>query len=681
MATKVEEVNQSSYKPTDAEEKILENVYTRYSAMKNNTARTDAEADWDEADKQYKAEVTALDSDDYRTNLNKPIVFATIETELQETIERNSRPRTRPREYTDFARASFANDVLDYSFDIGKFDYQYYLAKKEAHSRGTGFIFDYYRVDKRKVKRINLEKNGEEQEFERVDFDDCYAEWIPCEMIYVDPAANHIDKAIDAIIREILNIDAFKQKYGSRHGFYNIDLVVPGGDTNTSTYYEPPKDLDKGKEVEILHYYNRNTDNYDVVVNNVVVRTGGIPYNHKEIPLVVVYNYKPVNQFYGMGTAKIIQSLVEERNTNANLRLDTQKMSIGKMFFFDDMIELDDIDLTPRPHGGIPINTNGKSIDQVIKWIEYSDVKPSTFKEEEVLVEDIHRTTGIDDRLQGVNQAGSATEAAILKESSMKRINAKMKLMEMDAMNRLGRLRLSNIKQFYSIKKMESIVSKNGESIKKTWRTISLQGKKYTIDGDGNLKLDSGGDTYNFEINKDSIKFLDGQFDIVCDPSFFTPVSKPLQQAKITEMWDRLTKDPLIMKELDVRMAMKRYLEINDEKADAWMKKVENDGVDMILLANMENDYMAAGQPLPPTPGATPEHTQIHLNKAQSAEYQSYPEVVQLGMEAHIKGEGEAMGALSAGGADMSSQLPPPGVNMGDVAPGLNTGASGAPAA
>lgn len=248
---KEDKINLNSYNPTEEEEEIRLNVYTRYKNMKAGEGRTEAEKDWDEADKQYKAEVEALDSDDYRTNLNKPIVFATIETELQETIERNSRPRTRPREYTDFARSSFANDVLNYSFDVGNFDFQYYQAKKEAHSRGTSFIFDYYKIDKRKVKRSTFKEGEKDKEFDRIDFDDCYAERIPCEMVYVDPAANHIEKARDAIIREILHIDAFKQKYENKVGFKNIEYVVPGGDTNVTTYYTPPKDLEQGEEVEI----------------------------------------------------------------------------------------------------------------------------------------------------------------------------------------------------------------------------------------------------------------------------------------------------------------------------------------------------------------------------------------------------------------------------------------------
>lgn len=671
------------YLASDDEEDVRKRVYDRYKTMKNSTDRQDAETDWDNGDKAYEAYTAEQDADDFRTNINKPIDFAIIETELQETIERKPRPIVKPREYSDQIKVQFINDVLDYSFDVGSFDYEYYMAKKEALIRGTGFLFEYYREDSRMVSEMKIKKEDgkfveEYHLVKKVDFEDVYAEYVPSEMIYVDPSANHTKKLKDIIRREVLDIEDFRQRYDGKRGFINVDKVTAGGDTNSYTYYEPPTDQD-AQNVEVLHYYNRMLDRYDVVANDVVVRMGPNPYPHKELPIVVIYCYKRPNKFYGFGIPKIIKSLKEERNTISNLRIDFQKMGINKMFFYDDMVELDELDLVARPHGGVPVNTGGRPINQVIQWMEYGDVKPSSFREEEILVEDIRRATGIDDRVQGVNAGGTATEAAILKESSMKRINAKETLNEMDGLVRLGRLRLENIKFFYPLPKIKRIVEANGEEKVETKpKEVRVDGKEYVIDESGNLSMTATEGYSYFKINDKTKKFLDVEADIEIEAGNSGELSKPLKQQKVAEMVDRITANPAWQKYLDPRKSLQRYITVNDEDSREWVKK-EFDTVDMQVQAEMENRLMATGYPLPPTPGADEAHSVIHLMQTKTAMYQSFPPEIQQIYEAHIMGEAGEMGALGEAGPgiteegapDMGSQLPNPGMSMEDVMPGV----------
>ena len=676
--------------PTEEEVEIQQRIYTRFREMKDGSERSEIEAEWDAGDKEYEAFVEAQDADDYRTNVNKPISFAIIETELQETIDRKPRPIVKPREYSDQTKVLFINDVLDYSFDVGNFDYEYYMAKKEALIRGTGYLFEYYREDSRMVSEMKMVKDPKTKEFKeeyklvkKIDFEDVYAEYIPCEMIYVDPSANHIRKAKDLIRREVLNIDDFRQRYDGRRGFVNVDMVVAGGDTAYYTYYSPPTDL-TSHDVEVLHYYNRMLDRYDVVANDVPIRYGPNPYPHKELPVVVLYAYKRPNRFYGFGIPKIIKSLTEERNTLSNLRLDYQKMGINKMFFYDEVIELDELDLVARPHGGVPINTGGRPINQVIQWMEYGDVKPSTYREEEILLEDIRRTTGIDDRVQGVNAGGTATEAAILKESSMKRINAKETLNEMDGLVRLGRLRLENIRFFYPIPKITRIIESNGEEkVEKKPREITVEGKEYSIDEQGNLQMSETEGYSYFKITPSTKKYMNGEFDIEIEAGNAGELSKPLKQQKVAEMVDRITANPAWQKYLDPRKSLQRYITVNDEDSREWVKK-EYDTVDMQMQAEMENRIMASGYPLPPTPGADEDHSVVHLMQTKTADYQNYPPEIQNIFEAHIMGEAGELGALGEKGPegvegtgqpipepDLGSQLPPPGMNREDVMPNV----------
>jgi hypothetical protein len=673
----------ADYLPSDEETEVALRVYTRFKAMKDSEERQEAEVDWDYGDKEYEAYRAELDDDDTRANINKPIAFAVIETELQETIEHKSRPKVMPREFEDSAKTELVNDVMDYSFDVGNFDYQYYLAKQEALVRGTGFLMEYYREDKRTIYEPTFTKNKETGEIDEeykaklvTEFDDVYAEYIPNDMIYVDPAGNHISKKRDLIIREILDKGEAVLKYQNRRGFYNLENIPSGGaDTSRYTYYSPPSDA-TDDEVEILHYYNRSLDRYDVTANGIVIRSGHIPGPVKELPVVVLYCYKRTDKFYGKGIPAIIQSLVEERNTLSNLRIDYQRQAINKMFFYDDLVEIDELDLVARPHGGIPVNTQGRPIDQVIRWIEYGDVKPSSYREEEVLVEDIRRTTGVDDRLQGVNQGGTATEAAILKESSMKRINKKIKLWEMDALVRLGKFRLENIRFFYPIPKIEKIVDDEGnEHANVKYRNVRVEGKQYSIGEDGALRRDEKPGYSFFKINKKTKKYMDGDYDIQVVADTKNEMTKPLKQAKITEMVTIVTQNPAFMQQIDPRKALEQYLYINDEDPDDWLK--QNVDVDEIkILAEQENELMATGYPIPPTKNITEDHTMIHMNFAKGQQYQELPPEVMDIFEAHITGEASGLGVPMGepGGApgqnpNMASQNPSPNINPVDMTP------------
>jgi len=677
---KVEEIQgmDNQYTPDEEDKKILFRVYDRFTKMRNSESRQNYEIDMEAADKDYKGWMPAVDEDDYRSNINKPIGFSLIETMVQETIERKPRPKATQRASTDAAATLFTNDVLDFSFDVGNFDLQHLLAKKEAYKRGTGFLLEYYRYDTRVVENLDLKKKDGEvyenwKKSLKIDYDDLYSEYVPGQWIYVDPAANHISKAKDAIRREILNIEEFYRVYGGKRGFKDVEKVRGGGDESWPTYYTPPEGMEENT-VEVLHYWNRAIDRYDVVCSGIVIRRGPNPNPHKELPIVPLYCYKDPDEFYGMGIPKIIRSLVEERNTIANLRTEATKMGLSKMFFYDDMIEIDDIDLIPRPHGGIPINTNGRPINQVISWLDYDNIPRSSYQEEEILIEDIRRTTGIDDRVQGMNVGGTATEAAILKEATMRRINSQNIMNEMDGLVRLGKLRLENIKFFYSIPKFKQIVGDDdSKSIKEEYRNITVKGKQYQLNSKGELVVEETEGIFGFKLDKSMMKFLDNDYDITVEADSQYVVSKPLYQSKITEMIDRLTANPILLNEIDPRKLAKRYLQINDEDPRDWLA-VKLDREDAEFLAQQENEVMSAGYPIPPTKGATQEHTDVHLFFVQGPMFNQLDDVLQAIVENHIKGEATGMGVPMGepgqqGAQNPGSQLPDPSLNAADVTP------------
>lgn len=680
------------YNPNKRRRYIRRTLYQRYYWLRNDPLRVAAEADWELADKEFNMWVETRDPDNWHADLHLPDAFAAIQAQAQETVERKARPSLISTEESDEPFTEFGNSLLNYNMNSTGYDYQFYLAKLSASSRGTSFLKDYWRTEKRMLKDADSvdEKTGEIKYVERevVDFDDDYTQWIPNEFIFIDEKATSIDEAVDGFEREIINIDEFHRKYGNKYGFFDTQFVIAGGDVSNRSFFQLPADI-TNSDVEVLHYMNRSTDAYWCCANNITIYDGPLPSKHKELPWTPVYQYRIPGQFWGMGIPKVIHYLSEERRSIRNLNMDRQKLSIQKMFLHNSSFDIDDEDLITRPHGLISVDTGGQPLSAAIQPVEYGDVPASYFKTEEILLEDIRRAHGIDDRIQGVQAGGTATEAAILKESSLKRVNLISITNEMDSIVRIGRLKWSNIQFFYTAPRIELITEDDDEREKKVYRTVSIPGKKFEIvdeNGTKSLRMKDVQGASALTLNKKFAKYIEGNYDVYVDAEIFTPISKAIDQTKKTEMFSLMLSNPATMALLDLNGAAADVLKTNNIKPETWLKQSIG-REDMMMLAESENMVMLAGQPLSGTKDATEDHTLVHLMFTKTQEFQQSPHQIQQIIMDHILQEhdsnpatGSSADLLSAnglapqpgagpGGSPAGAPIPPPGIQAQTAQP------------
>lgn len=664
-----------AYNPNKRNRQIRREAYARWYWLRDNPQRVEAEADWDAADKEYQMYVPPIDPDDWRSHLELPDSFAAIQSDMQETIERKARPTLVPTDNSEEAKADFANAVMNYNMNNTGFDYQWYLAKLASRIRGTAFLMNYWRTDKRIVKDPTGVTNGEVQYTakEITDFDDDYTEWVPNEFIHIDEKAMHIDEAVDMFRREILNIEEFHRIYGNKPGFFDTEFVYAGGDRSTRSFFQTPSDITE-QDVEVLHYYNRAIDAYWVVANNVTIHDSPLPSKHKELPIAVIYCYRIPGQFWGMGLPKVIMMLSEERKAIRRLNLDKQKLQIGGAFLHNSAFDLDDEDTSLEPGRFISIETNGQPINNAIQRLEFGDTPASYFRTEEILLDDITRVTGINPLAEAQATSGTATQAAILKENTMKRINYLSITAEMDTIVRIGKLKWSNIQFFYPLPRMEKIGDSEGDKQKKVYRTITVQNQKFEIVDDQGSKRLKVADVQGYsalQLKPDMARYMEGDFDITVDADIFTPVSKAIEQTKKTELFSVFTSNPAIMANLDLPGAMSDVLKVNNIKPETWLKQTLGKK-DMMMLAESENMVMAAGQPLSGTVDATEDHTLVHLMFTRTPEFLASPHELQQIIMDHILQEHDAnpatgqsadlMGAYGLGGPP---EAPGPGAPGG----------------
>src|SRR3990167_4868584 len=684
----------SEYKPTDKEAEALERVYDRYQNMKDAPDRIEAERKWDKAIKQWEAQRKDRErGSDWQSNHYVPLTTAVVETALAEIIDQTPQPLILPRSSEDQHKATVMSHIFRYTWDVADGDSELYNVEKDALIYGTGIAQEYYLKDRRLVRHMKLNKKGKEEfvEEEVFDYDDCYMETVKLNDFYVDEKARGFDgpyAARDCIRRYIMNIDDFKIFFTGDvwNPLENAKYVKPGGDTEYYEFYKPPQGIDHSKEVEVLWYWAKKPDDtLMIVANDVVIRNGPNIYRHKQLPFARVVDVKRPHSFYGKGEAEILESTQDEINTLRRMVIDRNHLDIDKMFLVSNNLGLNDEDLIARPHGLIPTDDVNAA-----KPVEYGDIPRSVEMSIKMLADDSTITTGIDPRSASLPTPGTATEAAILKESALKRIRMKMRLLEREFLVNVARLRVSNIIQFYSQPKLEKIVGKkgtqeylqqvsslaskgalevvSGEPMKKDFKTIRLENKELVSDEKGVPKERAISGMSFFELRPEYfITTARGGYDIKFAAGSTLPISKPLMQSKMTEMYDRLIQLAVGGMAYDAEKLGDQLLRVNDLNPDDFkvekaptQELPEARAQQLVELAMRENELMIKGQQVAPTPFASPAHTNIHGEFMHSPTFQRLPNdspVIQIFLD-HVMGELLAQTGRTQAGT-MTEGLPP----------------------
>lgn len=704
------ESHKITYKPAGKDDReARRRIWDRYNAMKDSPLRKDAERRWDLGDKMYRMWAPERDPEDWRADIILPDGFSAVQTHMQDTVTLRPRPSLEGVESSDETLEYFVNNVFQFAMDKTDFDIETYKARNTSAIRGDAFTIEEYRYEKRTVKDPVSVEDGEIKYKKReiFDFDDVYTRWADNWACFIDDRVDDVKYAEDCVYREVMTWDAFQATYGNRAGFKDVDKVVCGKDVGAKAgFFKLAADME-GNDVEVLHYWNKLTDSYDVLANNVLIRRDAMPNRHKELPIDKWTFYPIPGDIYGLGIPQIIYTLVEERRTGRNMAGDRNKMGISKMFLVNDLFDLDEDDLTPRPHGMIKVNTNGLPIQQAIQPLEYGDVPASSLRFDESLLMEERRAHGMDDR-PAQTQGGTATENAIISEQAQKRINLINTLQNWTTLKSIGKKKWSNIQFFYPAGRMEEIMEDNKWKKKMVYKTIKVEGREFSIKGDPSkgeeMKLQYAPYNGSTRVPMDPTwaRFTEGNYDVVITGASNVIESDAIKFGRASEMVMGLSSNPIFARFIDGEKSVRRLFHLAKEKPGDWMPGDGYSESDMQALAEMENGLlfeMAKNNKLyqiPGTPGATEAHTLVHINFTETDAFKELPKPVQDIMNNHIMDEhnnnpntgsiAEKIAQIEGGGGvdpnAPNNNLPPtdpnaPAPSGGDVLP---VGAPGGPA-
>ena len=177
----------------------------------------------------------------------------------------------------------------------------------------------------------------------------------------------------------------------------------------------------KLKMYEVFEWWRPFEDEFAVMVNYIPILKGGsmpIPYDFKEAAFIDFPYLKVPGEFEGYSLPMILENPQIMMNMIKNQRLDAATLSIHKMWIVNPLANINKEELVTRPFGIIySVDPNG------VREVQFSDIKASAYKEEDLLKADMRYASGVDDFSMGAGGgANSATEVRHLRESTLERV-------------------------------------------------------------------------------------------------------------------------------------------------------------------------------------------------------------------------------------------------------------------
>ena len=391
----------------------------------------------------------------WQANIFVPYIMSVVETMMPRILDARPEFGVIGRNEKSQAKAEKQQQLADYFWEISGMD-----ATTEDHVRaaliyGTSFLQVSWKKDVRKLKFLKTKDIGNKKyawkEEERVFYDAPFCEWVDNYSLWYDWHNTNRKSKQYWLKRLVLTASEIKRRYPmANKERLTLAMTLPGGDltdyasirqqvksTHTSTVkgagansigsgYGEEKFSSVGQEMkmyEVFEYTRPFEDAYAVVVgaSYVPIFSGAempIPFDFKEAPFIETPYLKVPGEFEGYGLPLILENPQIMLNLVKNQRLDSATLSIHKMWVVNPLANINKDELVTRPFGIIySIDPNG------VREIQFSDVKASAYKEEEMLKSDMRYSSGVDDFSMGAGGgASSATEVRHLRESTLERV-------------------------------------------------------------------------------------------------------------------------------------------------------------------------------------------------------------------------------------------------------------------
>lgn len=406
-----------------------------------------------------------------------PFAFIFVEAKTSEEIK-----ATKPYTFTavedsgDSWKVELLTEVKNHADRVRKSRALRHRAYRHKNLYGVGIVRKGYRRVMRTIReRIFGDEDGINFKYQKRTvpiYDDLFDEVVSPFNFAVDPNALTMDDAEDCAHFHIENWAAFQELYGNDERFKNIEHVKPGigfkfGPNNSASIASPGKN-----QVLVCEYFNKYYDEWVIYANGIEIYEGPLADDHKELPFVSYHNHPNFATQYFSGFVKSPHS-GQDVTSGGEVNTSESFWSKGDPEIIRDLIDLrtgfgramfraaklaGEVIITTAGNFKIDERKQWRSGDQIVGGMGKIAVQPlgsSNVGSFQFTFEDTERlmilATGVDPRNLAETKTKTATEAAIQRETSMRRLEENIEYNEEHGEIRNGIIDLANFQQYYSI--------------------------------------------------------------------------------------------------------------------------------------------------------------------------------------------------------------------------------------
>lgn len=657
-------------------------------------AGTDWAEHWDICMKAYLMHHSYIKG---RSNLKSPISFAPVEAIMSEFKENNIATTLSPTQESDkekvkiyqhidrhWDNTSGVNEVNAETMQTAAIlgtsfrrvvwmdktrEVEIILGSAEATREAYKILSEGSEKEKEKMlDRIRKQKKPLTKKTTIVDYRDVVH-------IAVDPYEYYPDdnsltlygptyEAADGSWIQTPTLTAFKQEYkNSLDPFVireNVKLVTTAEAAQKAygkneAFFKKPETVESDRVV-LIHYENQVKDEYVILANDILIRRGPIPYNHKRLTFVR-HRFLPIpGQFYGMGIPTIVESLQAEDEATRNMVMEALKLSIARPMFVNSSVweDVDNVMDELEPNLRVPISGDPNA---AIRFLEAPNIPFDYWRVQERLKSDSVEITGINPLAYSMPKAGEPVRNNMMSlESSLKMIRKAVKNWA-EGYKVAKKMNFSIMKQkypedyveeigpgddekysYHNEEDMEPAEKDTKKSAKKKYRTIKTENVQLSVDY-GNEEETSGSefgaldsmmnnmDKGKFKVNEEPSQeagyfelkgeylALDGDIDVEVNVDTIVPMSEGFKLQRMEKAFTQLYPvfaNPQVLDNPSVAQLVREYIEVNgfSEKLTESLQDETDD--DDIKEAEQQDIKMMEGIPVPGYPGASEGHVRKH---------------------------------------------------------------------
>ncbi len=399
----------------------------------------------------------------------------------------------------DIRRAEVMRNLVDFSRQNGNPEADIFWEAWTCATQGTVIKYDGFLKTKYKrkfIKSYNLITGEMEFTEKEVEVNnECIDVLVPINELFIKDFQIHDiqDEPALAWIR-ILDKDSIEKEFGQYKNYKYVLNKNSAGTYQNETetfFYNKWKDRVEGEnEYEVIKYYNRFRDTYDIVINGVLILRAPMLWGRKDkvypFSKSIFEPFSGRNFFYGNSLANANMDTQDVINTLYNMSLDKTYRSMNPPLLAGiknkDLLEMENENI------GMENTIYVEDVNQV----QYQKI-PGITDSEMAMIKWVGQGMDlgtVDQNQQGVAGRGVTAREIVIANENAKKLKGIFFMFLTDLWIQKTKLRILNIMMNYTEPQVEEIAGPDGsKTYKESYRTFLVENSEFPNGATGTLAI------------------------------------------------------------------------------------------------------------------------------------------------------------------------------------------------